>query len=101
VKCRVKEGVVFMGVALSRIACWALPVATTSVAGSWTAGEHPLILRSWVSPAAYQSRSLERSHTGDASRNRHQACSRVAVERTAARNIVSSDKPFCPPHSSP
>ena len=36
-------------------------MATTSVARSWTAGEHPLrILRSWVSPPADRSRSLER-----------------------------------------
>jgi Metallo-beta-lactamase superfamily len=46
---------------LSRIACRALPVATTSVARSWTAGEHPVrILRSWVSPPADGSRSPRR-----------------------------------------
>src|SRR4029450_9963767 len=70
-----------MGVALSRIARRALPVATTSVARSWTAGEHPLILRSWVSPPADRSRSPERSHTGDAVHNRHHAGRRVAGER--------------------
>jgi hypothetical protein len=47
------EVVVFIGSRLSRIAGRALPVATTSVARSWTAGEHPLrILHSWVSPPA-------------------------------------------------
>ncbi|VXB89971.1 hypothetical protein AERO9AM_30118 [Aeromicrobium sp. 9AM] len=30
---------------------WGAPGATSSVAASWTAGEHPLwVLRSWVSP---------------------------------------------------
>jgi hypothetical protein len=50
----------------------ALPVATTSVARSCTAGEHPLrILRPWVSPPADRSRSPERYQTGDAVRHRH------------------------------
>jgi hypothetical protein len=93
VKCRGEEGVVFMGVALSRIACRALPVATTSVAGSWTAAEHPLILRSWVSPPADGSRSPERSHTGDAVRNRHHAGCRVAGERAADRYTLICDGP--------
>ena len=39
----------------------ALPVATSSVARSWTAGEHPVwMLRSWVSPPADGSRSPRR-----------------------------------------
>ena len=43
----------------SWVACRALPLATTSVARSWTAGEHPSrILRSWVSPPADRSRSM-------------------------------------------
>ena len=52
------------GSRLSRIACRALPMATTSVARSCPAGEHPLrILRTWVSPPADGSRSPERSST--------------------------------------
>src|SRR3954462_12747518 len=71
VTCRGEEGAVFMGVASRELPDGALPVATTSVAGSCTAGEHPLrTLRSWVSPPADGSRSPERSHTGDAVRNR-------------------------------
>src|SRR3954453_18166126 len=67
-------------------------MATTSVARSWTAGEHPLwIPRSWVSPPADGSRSPERSHTGDAVRNRHHAGCRVAVERAADRYTLIRD----------
>ena len=55
------EGVVFLGVAFREVPVVALPVATTSVARSWTAGEHPpRILRSWVSPPADGSRPPER-----------------------------------------
>ena len=82
------------GSRLSRIACQALPVATTSVARSWTAGEHPLrILRSWVSPPPNGSRSLERYHASDAVHNRHHAGCRVAVERAADRTHTERGVP--------
>jgi len=61
-------------------------------------GEHPLrILRSWVSPPADGSRSPERSHTGDAVRNRHHAGCRVAVERAADRYTLICDEPVMRP----
>src|SRR3954452_3026377 len=54
----VEEGNVLMGVAFRECAEGALPVATSSVARSCAAGEHPLgILRSRVSPPAGGSRS--------------------------------------------
>ena len=68
-ECRGDEGVVFMGVAFRELPV-GLPVATTSVARSWTAGEHPLrILRSWDSPPADGSRSRENYHAGEVVRN--------------------------------
>jgi Single-strand binding protein family len=51
------------------------------------------ILRSWVSPPADGSRSPERSHTGDAVRNRHHADCRVAGERAADRYTLICEEP--------
>src|SRR4030095_17244597 len=83
------------GVAFWRMPWRALQMTTTSVARSWAAGEHPVrILRSWVSPPADGSRSPERSHTGDAVRNRHNARCRVAVERAADRYTLICEEPL-------
>src|SRR3954469_7482439 len=66
----VEEGNVLKGVAFRECAEGALPVATSSVARSCTAGEHPLgILRSRVSPPAGGSRSAGRLAGPDAVRH--------------------------------
>jgi hypothetical protein len=51
------------------------------------------ILRSWASPPADGSRSPERSHTGDAVRNRHHAGCRIAGERAADRYTLICEEP--------